>query len=170
MFKQLEKACFLSEELEIHINMLYHTNWEVDTYKKLSLLSIKKMINQIRGYNVYILLENSYGIESYDKKGCNCVPIDLCKFFGEKQLKVCFDICHAHVSANIRKESIEEYMDFYLNKEDASKYVYQIHFSSVEKADGFKEKKHTELCTQKEKILRMISNFYINMVCITVIL
>ena len=112
------------------------------------------MLNQIRGYNVYILLENTYMIESTNKEGRNCIPLELCKLFGEKQLKVCLDICHINISANIRKESIEEYMKFYLTKEDAIKYVYQIHFSYASNKDGYKDKKThgIEHKTQKELV------------------
>lgn len=161
VLKNLETACLLSEELGIQINMLYHINWSLEKYKKLCLLSIKKMLNQIRGYNVYIVLENNYAIESNNPKGNRCVPLELCKLFGEKKLKVCLDLCHTHVSANIRKESIEEYMNTYLTKEDASKYVYQIHFSYVKNKDGYKDPKtHGVIHETRKELIEDIELLY----------
>lgn len=145
----LEKACTLSSELSIHINILFHVGWSLETYKKLCTLSIRKMLNQIRGYHVYVLLENIPSVNGYDM--CNshfCIPLELCKFFGEKQLKVCLNISHMKIDAKRLDQTVEDYIQMYIKKEDTSKYVYQIHFSALsnhEKMHGIMHQTRNEL-------------------------
>lgn len=128
----LEKSCTLSSELAIHINMLFHVGWSLETYKKLCTFSIRKMLDQIRGYHVYILLENTPLGNMYDMYNeHSCIPLELCKFFGGKQLKACLNISHMKINAKSIGKSLDDYMQTYIKKEDASKYVYQIHFSSL---------------------------------------
>lgn len=136
--KQLEEACALSEELGIQINILYHVNWPFETYKKLCLFSIKKMLNTIRGYHVYILLENTCQIEEK-----NCTPLKLCKLFGESNLKVCVNLCNLYKSADIQNEKRETYIKDCLPKEEARKYIYQIHFAyQKEEKNGIQTTAH----------------------------
>lgn len=52
-------------------------------------------------------------------------------------LRACIDVCHLHCMANIFKMDFDSFMKRYIEKDQAGKYVYQIHFSDTKNNDGY---------------------------------
>jgi Endonuclease IV len=136
----LEDAKRLSIEHEIKINFLFHVYYEIELIKMTMLPFINDMLNIIKGYNVMILLENTYIVKN--DKGVTA-PIDICKFIGNKQLKACIDICHLHCSCNMHKKDIKEFVKSNFNKTISNKYVYQVHFSATLNNRGYFDLENT---------------------------
>lgn len=135
---QLEKVKELASTLEIQINILYHVDFTFSATQKVLMPYIKNLVNVIKGYNVNILLENGYtNLET------SCSVIEICKFIGDPQLKVCLDICHIHCLAHIYKTDIKTFMKKYLTKKDCIKYVHQVHFCYTAEEDGYINLKKT---------------------------
>ncbi|MDD3341889.1 MAG: hypothetical protein PHN72_06875 [Bacilli bacterium] len=121
----IEQIKTLSEELDIHINLVLHTHWNLNKHQMLTVPTLQKVLNSIKGYNVYILLENMRLIEEE-----KCTVLDLCKFMGDAQLKVCLDITHIKQNALFKKMEFNEYIKSYLCAKECTKYVHQVHFAA----------------------------------------
>ena len=98
---------------------------------------MKELLAVIHNTNVNILIENIFSM--VERK--ECTVLKIAKEINDEQLKVCLDICHLHVVANIFKTPFHELLSTYLNKEDCEKYVQQIHFAATLNEDGFIDKK-----------------------------
>lgn len=122
----IEEMKLLSEECHIHLNLILHTHWNLKRHQMLTIPFLKQFLNAIKGYDIYILLENMCFIE--EKK---CTVLDLCKFIGDSQLKVCLDVCHMKNNAKLWKMDMQKYAKQYLNSKECTRYVHQIHFSSL---------------------------------------
>lgn len=134
IFEQLTEIKELSQELGIRINLLYHTRWNLSVHKECTILHLKELLSFIKGYNVSILLENSYmNLER------ECNALKLCKFMGDFQLKTCINLSHICCLANIYRVPVSEFISKYLKKEECIKYVHQVHFSHTANEDGYRD-------------------------------
>ncbi len=152
ILNQLAEIRKLSKDLNIHINLLYRTDWSVEAHKECTLLLLREFLSFIKGYDICILLENSYkGLEK------ECSVLKLCKLMGDPQLKVCLDLSHIYCLANIYQKNMQEFMPIYLNREDCMKYVHQVHFSYTPVCNGHEfDKRHSVVHpTLKEMISDM---------------
>lgn len=135
--KQLHEIVNLSKKLNIRINLLYHTTWNIDIIISTGLINkLNKYLKILEGTDNKLLIENVYIISEN-----NCTPLYLCKILNHPNLKVCLDITHVKVKSNIYKANEIEYIRNYLDKELCEKYVYQIHFASTLNNDGYIDKK-----------------------------
>ena len=123
-----------SNDFNIKINLLYHTRWNFECWKKSGVLeNLKEIIDELQDTNVNIVLENMFSM--VDKE--NCTVLQIAKEINNSHLGVCLDTCHLHCQANIFKKDFNEFLDNYLNIDDCNKYVYQIHFAGTLENDGF---------------------------------
>ena len=116
----------ISEEYQIHLNIIFPIIMECEVYKKLFLYDMKSILDDIKGYDVTILLENRFY-----KEETLCSEIEICKFFGDTQLKVCFSFPSVCKFSNMLGKNVEEYMEEYLKGLNTQKYVKQIHFGKL---------------------------------------
>lgn len=134
IINQLVKCTELANELKIRINFLYHTNWNIHLHLALTKDLFDEMLATINGHNVRILIENTVFIDE-----STCTALDLCSYYDNEQLKACIDICHLYCKANMFDTNIKQFLKRYLNKDQARKYVYQVHFSNARKNDGYRD-------------------------------
>ena len=132
----LEDAKKMSNENDISICLLFHIYDDVDIVKLTMLPFLNKMLDIIKGYNITILLENVYMVET---EKCTVSNLEVCKFMGNKQLKACIDICHIHSYCNIFKKDINLFMKEKYKIKDCEKYIKQMHFSAAINNDGYKD-------------------------------
>lgn len=136
--ERLKKLCKASQELNLKINLLYHTRWDYYSWSNSGAIDrIKELLEVIQNTKVNILIENIYAV--VERKECSVLKV--AKSIDNKHLKVCLDICHLHCVANMFKISLIEYLSTYLNKEDCTKYIQQIHFAGTLNDDGVVDKK-----------------------------
>ena len=120
------------------LNLLYHTRWDYISWSNSGAIDrMKELIEVVQNSNVNVLIENIYAI--VERKECSVLKV--AKSIDNKHLKVCLDICHLHCVANMFKISLSEYLSTYLNKEDCTKYIQQIHFAGTLNDDGVVDKK-----------------------------
>ena len=141
--ERLEKLIDISNEYNLRINLLYHTRWNYNSWHNSGAVEkMKELLDIIKNSNVFILIENMYAI--VERK--ECTVLKVAKEIDNVHLRVCIDVCHIHVEANMYREPISEYINKYLNKEDCEKYVHQIHFAGTLDEDGYiDEKTHGRL-------------------------
>lgn len=131
---KIEEALKISEQYNIKINLLYHVGWTMKMMEQGAIEIIEKSLNLLKETNVNIILENTFGMNEYKQK---CTVIEVCKKINNPHLKACIDVCHLHCMANIFKMNFDSFMKSYIEKDQASKYVYQIHFSDTKSNDGY---------------------------------
>lgn len=131
---KIEEALKISEQYNIKINLLYHVGWTMKMMEQGAIEIIEKSLNLLKETNVNIILENTFGMNEYKQK---CTVIEVCKIINNPHLKACIDVCHLHCMANIFKMNFDSFMKSYIEKDQASKYVYQIHFSDTKSNDGY---------------------------------
>ena len=146
--ERLKMLCEASKELNLKINLLYHTRWNYFSWNNSGAIDrMKELLEVIQNTKVNILIENIYAI--VERK--ECAVLKVAKNIDNEHLKVCLDTCHLHCVANMFKMSINEYLSTYLNKEDCSKYIHQIHFAGTLNEDGYIDKKtHGRVHDSKE--------------------
>lgn len=143
----------LSRKLNIQINLLFHTHWNIERLKFGVTPYLENTLKLIENENVLILIENL--TMNDDRK--KCAVLEYAEFVNHPKLKVCIDVCHLHCKANMYKENIDEYLSHYLEKEKCEKYVYQIHFSYTANNDGYINKStHGIMHPSKEEVLKDI--------------
>ena len=136
--ERLKKLIDISKEFNVKINLLYHTKWNFISWSKSGAMDrMKELLDVIQNTKVNILIENIFSI--VERK--ECAVLKVAKEINDEHLKVCLDICHLHVEANIFKIPIFEFLNTYLNKEDCQKYIQQIHFAGTLNEDGYIDKK-----------------------------
>ena len=136
--ERLKKVCEASKELDLKVNVLYHTRWDFNSWSNSGAIDrMKELLKIVQNTNVNILIENIYAMVERNE----CAVLKVAKAINDSHLKVCLDICHLHCEANIFKISLKEYLNKYLNKEDCQKYIQQIHFAGTLNEDGFIDKK-----------------------------
>jgi len=127
-----------SKELNLKINLLYHTRWNYNTWLSSGAIErMQELLSLIQNTNVNILIENIYAVVEREE----CAVFKVAKHINNNHLKVCLDICHLHVEANMFKEPFDEFIDSYLNKDDCKKFIQQIHFAGTLNGDGLIDKK-----------------------------
>ena len=127
-----------AKEFNLKINLLYHTRWNFNSWKNSGAMDrMKELLEVIQNTKVNILIENIYSV--VERK--ECAVLKVAKEINNEHLKVCVDICHIHVVANMFKIPFQDFLNTYLNKEDCEKYVQQIHFAGTLKEDGYIDKK-----------------------------
>lgn len=136
--KQLEQLVYLSNKLNININLIYHTHWNIVLHRANTLEKIRNLLKIIEDTRVKMLVENLFMM---NEELNECSALELCKEINHPNFKMCLDICHFYCQANMYRENINTWLDNKLNKEDCEKYVYQIHFSYTANNDGYKDKK-----------------------------
>lgn len=136
---KIEEALKISEQYNIKINLLYHVGWTMKMMEQGAIEIIEKSLNLLKETNVNIILENTFGMNEYKQK---CTVIEVCKKINNPHLKACIDVCHLHCMANIFKMNFDSFMKSYIEKDQASKYVYQIHFSDTKSNDGYINKEN----------------------------
>lgn len=135
---RLEILSEASKEFNLKLNLLYHTRWNYTSWSNSGAIDrMKELLEVVQNSNVNILIENIYAI--VERKECSVLKV--AKEIDNKHLKVCLDICHLHCVANMFKMPLNEYLSTYLNKEDCSKYIQQIHFAGTLNNDGVVDKK-----------------------------
>ena len=134
---RLNNLVKLSKELHISIKMLYHTHWNYMCWKKSGAMErMKELVSIIEDTNVTIVIENLYPlVEILETE--KCTVLDIANDIDSEHLKVCLDICHLHCLANIFKLELNEFLEKYLDKEKAKKYIFQIHFAGTLDNDGY---------------------------------
>ena len=136
--ERLKMICEASQELNLKINLLYHTRWNYFSWSNSGAIDkMKELLEVVENTKVNILIENIYAI--VERKECSVLKV--AKNIDHEHLKVCLDICHLHCVANMFKMPLNEYLITYLNKEDCSKYIQQIHFAGTLNNDGVVDKK-----------------------------
>ena len=136
--ERLKKLCEASQELNLKVNLLYHTRWDYYSWSNSGAIDrMKELLEIIENSNVTILIENIYAL--VERK--ECAVFKVAKAIDNKHLKVCLDICHIHCEANMFKVPLNEFLNIYLNKEDCQKYIQQIHFAGTLNEDGYIDKK-----------------------------
>lgn len=134
---RIKELVELSKIYNKKINIIYHTRWTFEYHKRATLDIFKEALEILEGTKVQILLENIYMMEENV-----CTVLELCNYLDHPNLKACIDTCHYYCQAHIYKsENEEEYIKTYINKEQAKKYVYQVHFSDTKNHDGYIERK-----------------------------
>ncbi len=133
----IQKALNLTKQFDLKINLLYHVTWPINKIEASVLEKIRELVRQVEGSNINILLENIHTLNENKK----CTVLEICKRINSNNLKVCLDICHLHCVANAFKWQIEDYVENYIDKDLAQKYIYQIHFSDTKNNDGYIDKK-----------------------------
>ena len=129
-----------SKEFNLKINLLYHTRWNYNTWISSGAIErMKELLELIQNTNVNILIENIHAIAEREE----CAIFKIAKHINNEHLKVCLDICHLHVEANMFKIPFDEFLHSYLNKDDCQKFIQQIHFAGTLNGDGFIDKKRT---------------------------
>lgn len=131
---KIEEAIKISKQYNIKINLLYHVSWNMKMMEQGAIERIEKSLNLLKETNVNIVLENIFGMNEYEQK---CTVIEICKKINNPHLRACIDVCHLHCMANIFKLDFDSFMKSYIEKDQASKYVYQIHFSDTKNNDGY---------------------------------
>ena len=127
----------LSEELHIKIQLLYHTFWTCLCWKNSGVVEkMEELLSCIENTKVSLLIENMYPMVEHQETE-KCSVLDIAKTIDNEHLKVCLDICHMHCLANIFKLNFDDFLEKYLDKEEAQKYIFQIHFAGTLKNDGF---------------------------------
>lgn len=122
-----------SKEFNLKVNLLYHTRWNYNTWISSGAIEkMKELLELIQNTNVNILIENIYAVVEREE----CAVFKIAKHINNGHLKVCLDICHLHVEANMFKIPFNEFLDSYLNKNDCKKFIQQIHFSATLENDG----------------------------------
>ncbi len=155
IFNIIERIKALTLELGIKIDLLFHISWKFEIEKMITVPVLMEMINSIKGFNIEILLENIHFTEDF------LCPLKICKLIGSNQLKTCLDICHVHCYTNMMDLDIKETLDKELNKKDASKYVYSIHFSKALNNDGYKDKNtHGRMHDTKKSLIEDVELLY----------
>lgn len=137
IIKDIKKALDLIKKHNIKINLLYHITWSISKLEVSVIDKIKKIVNIIDGTNVNLILENIHTLT----ENKTCTVLEICRRIDNNNLKVCLDICHLHCVANVFKMDIKDYVEKYIDKELAYKYIYQIHFSATKNNDGYMDKK-----------------------------
>ena len=127
-----------SKELNLKINLLYHSRWNYNTWISSGAIEkMKELLSLIQNTNVNILIENIYAVVEREE----CAVFKIAKHINNEHLKVCLDICHLHVEANIFKIPFDEFLQSYLNKYDCQKFIQQIHFAGTLNRDGLIDEK-----------------------------
>ena len=127
-----------SKEFNLKINLLYHTRWNYNTWISSGAIErMKELLELIQNTNVNILIENIHAIAEREE----CAVFKIAKRINNEHLKVCLDICHLHVEANMFKIPFDEFIQSYLNKNDCQKFIQQIHFAGTLNGDGLIDKK-----------------------------
>lgn len=145
---QINQLVFLSRELGIKLNIIYHTRWKIKEHELTTIEILKKFSNLMEGSNVNLLLENIYMME--EKK--DCTVLELCDKIQSSHIKVCMDLCHLYCQSHIYHMDMKEYIKQYLSKEKCEKYVYQIHFADTKEEDGYINKEtHGRVHEEKQK-------------------
>ena len=128
----------ISQEYNIKINLLYHTRWDFLSWIESGAIDkMKELLEITQNTNVRILIENIYS--TVERK--ECAVLKIAKAIDNEHLKVCLDICHVNVEANMFKIPFDEFINSYLNKEECQKYIHQIHFAGTLNEDGFIDRK-----------------------------
>ena len=136
---QLKKLVKLSKELNIELNIIYHTHLPLKQYISTGLdKRMLKYLKIIEGSNVTILIENLFMLPAEENE---CSALQICKYINHPNLKMCLDTTHVHCKANIYKKDVYELIKTELNKEDCQKYIKQIHFAAALNNDGYIDKK-----------------------------
>ena len=136
---QLLKLIELSQELNIHMNFIYHSYMPARQYKATHLDDrIQEYLKIIEEKNVTILIENLFMM--LDEKE-ECSAIEICKLINHPNLRACIDTTHLHCKANILKKDFYKMIEKELNSEDCKKYIKQIHFAAALNGDGYIDKK-----------------------------
>lgn len=133
----IQKALNLTKQFDLKINLLYHVTWPINKIEVSVLDKIREIVKELEGTNINILLENIHTLNENNF----CTVLEICKRINSEKLKVCLDICHLHCVANIFKKDIKDLLEYYISKELAEKYIYQIHFSATKNKDGYIDKK-----------------------------
>ena len=138
---QLKKLVKLSKELNIELNIIYHTHLPLKQYISTGLdKRMLKYLKIIEGSNVTILIENLFMLPAEENE---CSALQICKYINHPNLKMCLDTTHVHCKANIYKKDVYELIKTEFNKEDCQKYIKQIHFAAALNNDGYIDKKRT---------------------------
>lgn len=132
----VDRAIKITKKYNIRLNLLFHTNWSFEKLKFGIAPKIKSALKKIENENVYILIENL--IFNHDRESCS--PIEFCEYMNHPNLKVCIDLCHLRAKSNLLKKNINEFLDYFVDKEKCERQVYQIHFSYAANNDGYADK------------------------------
>ena len=136
---QLLKLIELSQELNIHMNFIYHSYMPARQYKATHLDDrIQEYLKIIEEKNVTILIENLFMM--LDEKE-ECSAVEICKLINHPNLRACLDTTHLHCKANILKKDFYKMIENELDSEDCKKYIKQIHFAAALNGDGYIDKK-----------------------------
>jgi len=138
VLEQIDTLLQLSRELDVKIDMVYHTSWNIIYHEEATVNVLKDIFKKIEGTNVRVLLENLTLLSEE-----TCTVLDLCKKIDNKNVLVCFDLCHMQCRAHIYTTDIVKYAKEYLDKELCKEYVYQVHFAKAINGDGYKDMKRT---------------------------
>lgn len=134
---KIEDAIKLSKKYNIKMNLLYHVAWPIEMLEQGTIEKIKEVLKLLENTNVNIIIENVYSVGEDGK----CIVLDVCKIIDNPHLKICLDTCHIHCLANLWRRDFDTMLPQYLDKNIASKYIYQIHFSDVKNNDGYIKRK-----------------------------
>lgn len=137
---QLKSLANLSKELDINLDIIYHTLIPVRQYISTGLdIRIKDALKIIEGTNVTVLIENLFMM--LEERVYECSAIEIGKHINHPNLRCCIDTTHIHCKANILKLNYIDMIKKEMNREDCERYVKQIHFASALNNDGYIEKK-----------------------------
>ena len=131
----------MKKEEKYFVNMgQYHTRWNYVSWKESGCIErLEELLSLIQNTDVSILIENIYSMEDR----IDSAVLKIADYIDNEHLKVCLDICHLHCQANIFRDDFNKFLDNYLNKENAKKYIYQIHYAATLDNDGYIKEKET---------------------------
>lgn len=109
----------ISVKYNIHININFKINFTIDIQKKLTFLKIKELLNMIKGYNVYIILENTLN-------GDKLTPLNICRIMNDSNLYMCLNYKMLSKEAQYYNEQSLSYLLNNFKENDIKKYTYLI--------------------------------------------
>lgn len=132
LYKELDDLINLSNELNVDINLVMHTNFNDVDLKEALTGELRIILDKLNNTRVTILLENLYFIEETKMS-----VLEYVSYINHPNLKVCFDLCHAYCKVHMYKSDNISFLDNYIDKEKCLKYVKQVHFSFTRNNDGY---------------------------------
>ena len=115
----IEQIKKLSTKYNIQINLNLKINFDIDIQKKIIFLKIKELLNMIKGYNVFLLLENTIN-------GDKLTPLNICRIINDSNLYMTLNYENLTKEANYYNLPALSYIKNNFKENDLMKYIYLV--------------------------------------------